>query len=1283
LATLASLASSRFDAPSSAGAGLPAPDPSWGRQAGGLRELDDLVRDADARGLAFVQAAGAVLDAVGRHVERRARAIGRAIVKVDGLPSDDPWRELCARFALVAPADPLVAAQALLDRAGASLIVVREGAPTAWGRATAAEIMRLAGDAACLVLVLVEGPAPDGVQSSRVAALPSSPSARNIEIDAEVTPDERALWWEAAARDAASGDAGPARLDVLEGWWAAARATPHDAGAPAIALSEAARRLYARMALSQRTWLAAHVGRMAPVTAAAELLRAGVVAVDAQGRIIPGSSAAVDVATDRDDARAVAVALEALADPWAAARAAELFAIAGELDRAEVAVERAVSALTDASARADFWRRWERTLASLDEVEAVPRMLRAADLALRTGDLERAVDLAGTALARRPDAFATLLMLGRANVARGDLPTATYWLGKALGRADGDAARARVEVELAEVRLLEGDLDGARRTAEAVVATPGAGATRLHARNVLGKLLLATSAWRDAEQHFAADACEASLSGDLTGELRARLNRSIALLSSDRLDEARAMLGAVLEEGESRGELRAVAYALTNLVSIAILKREYEGALRLSERAFEVRRRLGDRVSLALLITNMAELKLQLGLVAEAEQALVFGRQACGPGMPGARAAHFAYVAAMIHVERGRTAEAAAELRTAVGASRGSGNGARLGECYRLSAKVALEDGDLAAASSALEHAALLAETPRERAWVASLSAARARAAGEPFGDAAVAALALSRAADDPEVLREAHLVAHHAAVLDGNLRAARAQLEAAIAMRDRIADTLPEDMRRRFLARRDLVELARAEASFEARAQASATDAGGEAARAQGRKGQKNEISEPSPSVGPNRPALDSIPAPRLSSRPFLVEGGSAGRPPALRRMVGRTAAIQALAAAVQKVGPSDATVLVHGESGTGKELVAEAIHEASPRRAGPMVKVNCAALVETLLLSELFGHEKGSFTGAAARRRGRFELAEGGTLFLDEIGDISARTQVALLRVLQEKTFERVGGVTPIRANVRIVCATHRDLAAMVARGEFREDLYYRLRGVVLEVPALRQRLADLPLVAAALLDRIGAERSLASDGARDPKRLSQAALDALAHHAWPGNVRELENALRAAALFADGELIELEHFTSNVDGLKGLLAAVPIPDAPKAATSPVSPAPMTLRAFAPEATDGTADACDGPAMSQPSGSAPTQASAAGEGASATDVAYAAIRSGISLGDLKRDIERECIARALSEAGGNITRAAGLLGMKRPRLSQLVKQYGFTPAHGAEAEVELEDGE
>jgi transcriptional regulator with GAF, ATPase, and Fis domain len=306
-------------------------------------------------------------------------------------------------------------------------------------------------------------------------------------------------------------------------------------------------------------------------------------------------------------------------------------------------------------------------------------------------------------------------------------------------------------------------------------------------------------------------------------------------------------------------------------------------------------------------------------------------------------------------------------------------------------------------------------------------------------------------------------------------------------------------------------------------------------------------------------------------------------------------------------------------------------------------MVTVNCAALVETLLLSELFGHEKGAFTGAIARRRGRFELAEGGTLFLDEIGDISARTQVALLRVLQERTFERVGGTTPIRANVRVICATHRDLKAMVERGEFREDLYYRLRGITLEVVPLRARMGDLPRIAENLLGRIAAER-----GEPARKTLAIDALELLGRHRWPGNVRELENVLRAASLFAEGDVITASTLVENVDELAAL------------AQAPRGRPTLTLVEDVPTgergacASDDEGDVGEGPLPSCE--------------ASATAVAYSQVRAGgTSLPDIKRQIERDCIARALAETKGNITRAAALLGMKRPRLSQLVKQYGL----------------
>jgi transcriptional regulator with GAF, ATPase, and Fis domain len=390
----------------------------------------------------------------------------------------------------------------------------------------------------------------------------------------------------------------------------------------------------------------------------------------------------------------------------------------------------------------------------------------------------------------------------------------------------------------------------------------------------------------------------------------------------------------------------------------------------------------------------------------------------------------------------------------------------------------------------------------------------------------------------------------------------------------------------------------------------------------------------------------VESEPMPALAPAAMSESAGARmvrqTMPSEPRRIVGNDPSIRALLSAVRRVAASDTTVLIHGESGTGKELVAEALHFASDRAQGPLVKVNCAALVETLLLSELFGHEKGAFTGAVARRRGRFELADGGTLFLDEIGDISPRTQVALLRVLQERTFERVGGTTPIRVDVRIVCATHRDLGTMVTRGEFREDLFYRLRGVQLEVPPLRARLGDLGELCAHILKRIASEHD---QGARG---ITRDAIDLLSAHKWPGNIRELENVLRAVALLADGPEITSQDLNEHVDVLRGL-------EPPTPSLGPAS----SLRAVPSTSPQNTEDfEEDESTAALPSGEA-----------SATAIAYGQIRGGgVGLFELKRMIERDCIARALAETRGNITAAAALLGMKRPRLSQLVKHYGLS---------------
>jgi two-component system response regulator FlrC len=224
----------------------------------------------------------------------------------------------------------------------------------------------------------------------------------------------------------------------------------------------------------------------------------------------------------------------------------------------------------------------------------------------------------------------------------------------------------------------------------------------------------------------------------------------------------------------------------------------------------------------------------------------------------------------------------------------------------------------------------------------------------------------------------------------------------------------------------------------------------------------------------------------------------------------------------ALRKVAATDATVLLLGESGAGKEVAAQAVHVWSGRAAGPFVAVNCAALAESLLESELFGHEKGSFTGAHARQRGRIELAEGGTFFLDEVGELKSSLQAKLLRVLQEKRFERVGGRQTVEANVRWIAATNRDLAAMVREGTFREDLYHRLAVFPVRLPPLRERREDIAPLAERLLRRIAA--SLGRPGLR----LSDDAHRALGAAAWPGNVRELANALERSAILADGETI-----------------------------------------------------------------------------------------------------------------------------------------------------------
>ena len=247
--------------------------------------------------------------------------------------------------------------------------------------------------------------------------------------------------------------------------------------------------------------------------------------------------------------------------------------------------------------------------------------------------------------------------------------------------------------------------------------------------------------------------------------------------------------------------------------------------------------------------------------------------------------------------------------------------------------------------------------------------------------------------------------------------------------------------------------------------------------------------------------------------------------------RIIGKSAKVESMLETIKQVAPTKATVLITGESGTGKELVADAIESLSQRNGKPFIKVHCAALSSTLLESELFGHEKGAFTGATSQKKGRFELADGGTIFLDEIGEIDAATQVKLLRVLQERNFERVGGEKTVEVDVRVIAATNRNLQEEVKKGNFREDLYYRLCVVEIHVPPLRERKEDIELLAADFLQTFNKEEGKDIDG------FTLAARKALFTYSWPGNIRELRNTIESAVVLTKGKVIDADDLPPQI--------------------------------------------------------------------------------------------------------------------------------------------------
>jgi two-component system response regulator AtoC len=374
----------------------------------------------------------------------------------------------------------------------------------------------------------------------------------------------------------------------------------------------------------------------------------------------------------------------------------------------------------------------------------------------------------------------------------------------------------------------------------------------------------------------------------------------------------------------------------------------------------------------------------------------------------------------------------------------------------------------------------------------------------------------------------------------------------------------------------------------------------------------------------------------------------------------IGRSAAAQRVLDFVVRVGPSDAVVLLGGESGSGKEMVARAIHRASRRAKGPCVAVNCAALTESLIESELFGHEKGAFTGATERKAGRFEMADRGTLFLDEVGELPLGLQTKFLRVLQELRFERVGGQKAIEVDVRVVAATNRDLAEMVRRGTFREDLYYRLAVIQIDVPPLRDRLDDVPLLAEHFLARFRGQ------AARRIHGFSPEALAAMTRYAWPGNVRELRNAVERAIVLGDRELIMPQDLPPQV-----LAAAAP----PRTRTSsPTPPLGSSISTSVAAVPAGSAAAIAPPPAPLRGGTLPPPVgpARAGSGAAITpppvtiDASPAPPpRPAPPAARSLRELEKEGILAALAATGGNKAQAAAILEIDRSTLYKKLKDY------------------
>ncbi|MDP3277042.1 MAG: sigma 54-interacting transcriptional regulator [Deltaproteobacteria bacterium] len=818
--------------------------------------------------------------------------------------------------------------------------------------------------------------------------------------------------------------------------------------------------------------------------------------------------------------------------------------------------------------------------ASREELQLLaPIAVETARAAGRPSDAQRVVEMARNAAPEN----ATLAKLeAELSLAVGALDACEAALKQArlLDDASVPTLRGQIDAIAAEHAFQRGALGAAEQFAQAAIDhTPDTSSVHVQARNTLTKVYLwrgdLDRAWDWTQEHIAT-ARERNATTEI---LRGIINLGVIAVRRGDLDDAARHFETARSLSSRGGSMMIRGVLRENQAVLAHLRGHFGEALTLYQEALGILIRVGHRQFLARVANNLGELYVQVGESARARRMCDYAAQV-GRGFARGLVAEGLLLRGQIELYDGHHDQARSALHEALAMFAQTGEKARAAEAHVLLARVALAEGELTRARAALEH--IDEDVDATGVRVASerlkITAELKRAEGLDGTEQARAALVLAERAGDTDLRLRIHVLTGKSLLDRGDIAGARVQMDAAIALREQLLSRVGEALRDTYESSLERAGLSKLRAQIE----------------------QTHERLTPQLSSDQPRPA-------RVSITDDLLGG-----------LIGSGAAMSALRRLILRIGPADTTVLLRGETGTGKERVAEAIHRSSRRRNGPLIKVNCAAIGEGVLLSELFGHEKGAYTGAVGRRKGRFEAADGGTIFLDEIGDISLAMQTALLRVLQEHTFERVGGNTPIRVDVRVIAATNKNLEQAMRTGQFRDDLYYRLADITVKLPPLRDRLEDIPQLAAHFL------MMEAAAGQLEPKPLSPAALRRLSEHAWPGNVRELSSKLRNALVMSEGDMIE----------------------------------ELDLDLPTPEAKSWDRD--NGPV--------------AGTERNEIELVYERIRDGgIPLFEMRKELERGCIERALHEAKGNITRAAALLGMKRPRLSQLVREHGL--AKGTEA--------